>query len=117
MDMTYLDIEMEEVTLSEAMLPQNRFERVSMTKVWVMGKGPAASTFDDVEAHTCGFLGNVRFRPVDLQQRPFHHGPGSPAPCSRTPGSPGTAGLTAATSRTRSSSMPRWKASGSSNVR
>ena len=61
MDMTYLDIEMEEVTLSEAMLPQNRFERISMTKVWVMGKGPAASTFDDVEAHTCGFLGNVRF--------------------------------------------------------
>ena len=61
MDMTYHDIEMAEVTLSEVMLPQSRFERISMTKVWVMGKGPAASTFDDVEAHTCGFLGNVRF--------------------------------------------------------
>lgn len=61
MDMTYEDIDMEEVTLSEVMLPQNRFERIVMTKVWVMGRGPAASKFDDVEGHTCGFLGNVRF--------------------------------------------------------
>lgn len=61
MDMTYIDLEMDEVTLSEVMMPQNRFERVRMFKVWVMGKGPAASKFDDLEADTCGFLGNVRF--------------------------------------------------------
>ena len=61
MDMTFRGFEMNEVTLSEVMAPQNRFERVSMTKVWVMAKGPAASVFEDVEAETCGFLGYVRF--------------------------------------------------------
>ena len=61
MDMTFRGFEMNEVTLSEVMAPQNRFERVSMTKVWVMAKGPAASVFEDVEAETCGFLGDVRF--------------------------------------------------------
>ena len=61
MDMTYVDVDMEQVTLSEVMLPQNRFERIKMTKVWVMGKGPAGSQFVDVEGDTCGFLGNVRF--------------------------------------------------------
>ena len=61
MDMTYRSLKMEDVTLSEVMAPQNRFERVSMTKVWMMGKGPAASVFEEVEADTCGFLGYVRF--------------------------------------------------------
>ena len=61
MDMTFRGFQMNQVTLSEVMAPQNRFERVSMTKVWVMSKGPAASVFEDVEAETCGFLGYVRF--------------------------------------------------------
>ena len=61
MDVTYRDFSMVEVTLSEVMAPQNRFERVSMHKVWVMGKGPAGSVFEEVEADTCGFLGYVRF--------------------------------------------------------
>jgi len=61
MDMTFRDLEMNSVTLSEVMAPQNRFERVSMTKVWIMSKGPAASVFEDVDADTCGFLGYVRF--------------------------------------------------------
>lgn len=61
MDMTYKDFKMNEVTLSEVMAPQCRFERVAMTKVWVMGKGPAACVFEDVDADTCGFLGTVRF--------------------------------------------------------
>ena len=61
MDMTFRGFEMNQVTLSEVMAPQNRFERVSMTKVWVLSKGPAASVFEDVEADTCGFLGYVRF--------------------------------------------------------
>ena len=61
MDMTYVGLAMEQVTLAEVMAPQNRFERVSMTKVWMMGKGPAASVFEEVEGDTCGFLGYVRF--------------------------------------------------------
>ena len=61
MDMTWRDLAFEEVTFAEVMAPQNRFERVSMTKFWMMSKGPAASVFEDVEADTCGFLGNVRF--------------------------------------------------------
>lgn len=61
MDMTYRSLTMEEVTLSEVMAPQNRFEKISMTKVWMMGKGPAGSTFEEIEADTCGFLGYVRF--------------------------------------------------------
>ena len=61
MDMVYRDLAMEEVTLAEVMAPQNRFERIRMTKVWMMGKGPAGSVFEDIEATTCGFLGDVRF--------------------------------------------------------
>ena len=61
MDMVYRDLDMEEVTLAEVMAPQNRFERIRMTKVWMMGKGPAAGVFEDVEGTTCGFLGDVRF--------------------------------------------------------
>ena len=61
MDMVYRNLSMEEVTLAEVMAPQNRFERIRMTKVWMMGKGPAAGVFEDVEATTCGFLGDVRF--------------------------------------------------------
>ena len=61
MDMVYRDLSLEEVTLAEVMAPQSRFERIRMTKVWMMGKGPAGSVFEDVEADTCGFLGDVRF--------------------------------------------------------
>ena len=61
MNVTWRNLTMENVTLSEVMTPQNRFERVTMTKVWMMAKGPAGSVFEDVEADTCGFLGYVRF--------------------------------------------------------
>ena len=61
MDIAFREMALEEVTLAEVMAPRNVFERVSLTKVWMMSKGPAGSTFEDVEAVTCGFLGNVRF--------------------------------------------------------
>ena len=61
MDVTFRGFEMNEVTLAEVMAPRNRFERVRMNKVWFMAKGPAGSVFEDVEAETCGFLGDVRF--------------------------------------------------------
>ncbi|MCY3811456.1 MAG: pentapeptide repeat-containing protein [Gammaproteobacteria bacterium] len=61
MNMTFQSLEMEDVTLTEVMAPQNRFERISMTKVWMTGKGPAGSVFKEVEGDTCGFIGNVRF--------------------------------------------------------
>ena len=61
MDLIWRDLSFESVTFAEVFAPQNRFERVSMHKFWTMGKGLAGSAFEEVEADTCGFLGNSRF--------------------------------------------------------
>ena len=61
MDVEFKDMTLEEVTFAEIMVPRCRFERVKMTKFWMLGQGPAGSTFEDVEGETCGFMGGVRF--------------------------------------------------------
>ena len=73
MDMTFRGFAMNQVTLSEVMAPQNRFEGVSMTKVWVMAKGPAASVFEDVRSRYLRVPWLRSVRSVDLHQGAVHY--------------------------------------------
>lgn len=53
--------EMREVTFMNTHAPNSRFERLTMFKVWAMGRGFPGSVFEDVEATTCGFLSGCHF--------------------------------------------------------
>ena len=55
------DVALENVAFADANAPDCRFERVTLTRVWVTAKGFAGAVFDDVVADTCGFLNHARF--------------------------------------------------------
>ena len=63
--------EMREVTFGMVAAPHSRFERLSMFKVWVMGKGFPGSVFEEVEATTCGFLSNCQFDEARFERTRF----------------------------------------------
>ena len=55
-DISYRGTEMRDVCFVETPAPQQRFEAVSMYRVWSISKGFAGSVFEEVEAEQCGFL-------------------------------------------------------------
>ena len=61
MEVTMRDVALENVTFADANAPDCRFERVTLTKFWVLEKGFSRAVFEDVVADTCGFLNHARF--------------------------------------------------------
>ena len=53
--------DMEEVTFLNTHAPHTHFERLRMFKVMAMSRGFPGSTFEDIEAETCGFLNGYHF--------------------------------------------------------
>ena len=72
MEVTMRDITLENVNFADANAPDCRFERVTLTKVWVMEKGFHRSVFDDVVADTCGFLNHARFGRFAILPHPLY---------------------------------------------
>ena len=70
-DILYRGTEMRDVCFVETPAPQQRFEAVSMYRVWSVSKGFAGSVFEDVEAEQCGFLkahfGETPFRALEIR--------------------------------------------------
>ena len=63
--------EMNEVLFASTHAPHTRFERLSMFKVWVLGKGFPGSVFEDVDATTCGFLSMCHFDETRFERTRF----------------------------------------------
>lgn len=55
-DLSFRGTAMRDVCFVETPAPNQRFEDVSMYRVWAVSKGFAGSVFDGVEAEQCGFL-------------------------------------------------------------
>ena len=55
-DLSFRGTRMRDVCFVETPAPNQRFEAVSMYRVWSVSKGFAGSVFEDVEAEQCGFL-------------------------------------------------------------
>ena len=55
-DLSFRGTELRDVSFVETLAPNQRFEAVSMYRVWSVSKGFAGSVFEDVEAEQCGFL-------------------------------------------------------------
>ncbi len=65
------DIDLQQVTFSLTHAPNSRFERVSMFKLWAMGKGFPGSVFTEVQASTCGFLSACHFDEAQFERCRF----------------------------------------------
>ena len=57
----FRDMRFDQVTFGAVHAPHTTFERVSMYKFFCMSKGFPGSTFDQVEAETCGFVSSIHF--------------------------------------------------------
>jgi len=57
----FVGTEMRNVTLVQCLMVNSLYERVTMFKVWGMGRGMTLARFDQVVARTCGFVSMFRF--------------------------------------------------------
>lgn len=70
-DVALCGTQMRQVTYLQTHAPNSRFERLSMFKVWGMGKGFPGSVFEEVEAKTCGFVSAFHFTESRFERTRF----------------------------------------------
>lgn len=63
--------ELSEVTFVNTHAPHTRFRQLKLFKVWAMAKGFPGSVFEEIDANTCGFVGNCHFDESQFEKTSF----------------------------------------------